>query len=79
MLHTSPWTSDAPHQSMDAKKIAWGGDKVTQNTRTLQLLERIGLRADSSKNCSMQTILMSIVGELAEIGSMAVAVGVSDM
>ena len=53
MLHTSPWTSDAPHQYMDAKKIAWGGDKVSQNTRTSKLLETMGLRADSLKRWEM--------------------------
>ena len=63
MLHTSPWTSDAPHQSLDAKKIAWGGDKVSHNTRTSRLLERIGLRADSLKRTHFvnYTILVLIL------------------
>ena len=48
-LCTSPWTSDAPHQFSDAKKLHGKGTHKQTNRRTLRLYERIGQGADSLK------------------------------
>ena len=49
------------------KKIALGGDNTQTDRRTLQLLERIGLRIDSLKMINDQNISDPLQDQLKEV------------
>ena len=54
-LRTSPWTSDATHQSMDPKKLHEKGTDRPTYIHTSRLLDRIGPVGQFSENPQYNT------------------------